>query len=151
MDDRFRRILVPIDFSDDSQRALKLALRLARRDLASVLLLYVVESRVYASDLSMVAPSVPEEELVTRRAEDALDRLAERVISKEQSWTRRVTTGQPAARIVEVAEEEQADLIAMGTLGLTGLSHLLVGSTAEKVVRTAPCPVLTVRRGGAGD
>jgi nucleotide-binding universal stress UspA family protein len=58
---------------------------------------------------------------------------------------RRVVVGIPYRKIVEVAEEEKADLIVMTTHGRTGLSHLVMGSVAEKIVRTAPCPVLTIR------
>jgi nucleotide-binding universal stress UspA family protein len=59
--------------------------------------------------------------------------------------TRRVVVGIPYRKIVEVAEEEKSDLIVMTTHGRTGLSHLVMGSVAEKIVRTAPCPVLTIR------
>ena len=59
--------------------------------------------------------------------------------------TRRVVVGIPYRKIVEVADEEKSDLIVMTTHGRTGLSHLVMGSVTEKIVRTAPCPVLTIR------
>ena len=59
--------------------------------------------------------------------------------------TRRVVVGIPYRKIVDLAEEEKSDLIVMTTHGRTGLSHLVMGSVTEKIVRTAPCPVLTIR------
>ena len=104
---------------------------------------------VTGSDLALTSPPEPVVEQVAHRAEEALESLAKRLVPVDIRWVTRVVIGRPAGEIVRVAGDEKADLIVMGTLGLTGLQHLLVGSVTEKVVRTAPCPVLTVRRGVA--
>ena len=144
-----KRILVPIDFSDDAEHALRLAIGLLKHDDAIVLLLHVVEEQSYASDLALTSPPEPVEKQIAQRAEVAVRALAERLVPAGVRTATRVVIGRPAGEIVRVAGDEKADLIVMGTLGLTGLQHLLVGSVTEKVVRTAPCPVLTVRRGVA--
>jgi len=142
-----KRILVPIDFSPDAEHALDLALGLLKHDDSMLVLLHVVEEMSYAADLALTSPPEPVVKQVARRAEVALESLAKRVVPGGVRWAARVAIGRPAGEIARIAEEEKADMIVMGTLGLTGLTHMLVGSVTEKVVRTAPCPVLTVRRG----
>lgn len=139
------KILIPIDFSEDSERAIELALRVATRGHTTIELLHIVEKQVYAPDLSLTEPVVPIVEQVQERALGALERLAKRTIPGDMARSLRVEIGHASKTIVEIADEEGADLIVMGTLGLTGVRHLLVGSTTEKVIRHADCPVLTVR------
>jgi nucleotide-binding universal stress UspA family protein len=81
------------------------------------------------------------------RSEEALTQLRDLVSNAFRGpWEVEVAMGQPADTIVRVAQERGADLIVMSTHGRTGLQHVLMGSVAEKVVRLAPCPVLTVKR-----
>ncbi|MGB2869745.1 MAG: universal stress protein [Bacteroidota bacterium] len=143
-----RRILVPIDFSEHSKNALKYAIPFAEQFKASIDLIYVVEPTVYPADFSFGQIGFPnvEEELRNRGSEE-LDHLMEKEIGKRLNARKTVRTGKPFYEINQYAAEEDVDLIIIATHGHTGMEHLLFGSTAEKVVRKAPCPVLVVRTG----
>lgn len=133
-----KRILVPTDFSSCSETALKLAVSLAEsRPDASVAVLHVVEPVVptYDETLGVLEP----EALRTKIEMLAASRQHDIQIRSE------VCHGDPAEVILGYAREHHHDLIVMGTQGKGGLFHSLVGSTAEKVMRQASCPVLTVR------
>jgi nucleotide-binding universal stress UspA family protein len=143
------RILVPIDFSDHSKRALKYAIPFAEQFIASIDLIYVVEPTVYPADFSFGQIGFPdvEDELRKRGAEE-LDELIGKEIAGRVPATKVIRTGKPFYEIDQYAEEASIDLIIISTHGHTGVEHILFGSTAEKVVRHAPCPVLVVRTGG---
>ena len=138
------RILVPVDFSPHSDRALRYAETLADRFGAALHLVHVVEvpamwgAEIYPTDLDV---------LVSDLAKNAEEHLAScrASVSASAPITTDVQVGRAATTIVQCASKTGADLIAMGTHGRGGLSHLFMGSVAERVVRTAPCPVLTVR------
>jgi nucleotide-binding universal stress UspA family protein len=142
------RILVPIDFSVHSKNALKYAIPFAQTFKASIDLLYVVEPTIYPADFSFGQIGFPniEEELRTRGSEEL-----EHLVANEIAGTVRsriiVRTGKPFYEINQYALEENISLIIIATHGHTGMEHILFGSTAEKVVRKAPCPVLVVRTG----
>ena len=140
------RILVPIDFSGHSKKALQYAIPFAQQFKASVHLIYVVEPTVYPADFSFGQVGFPaiEDELRKRGGEE-LDHLMKREISKRVSAKRAIRTGKAFYEIIQYAREEEIDLIIIATHGHTGIEHALFGSTAEKVVRKAPCPVLVVR------
>jgi len=142
------RILVPIDFSEHSRNALKYAIPFAEQFRASIDLIYVVEPTIYPADFSFGQIGFPnvEEELRTRGGQE-LDALLEKEISGRVPARRIVRTGKPFYEINQYAHEERIDLIIIATHGHTGVEHMLFGSTAEKVVRKAPCPVLVVREG----
>jgi universal stress protein A len=134
-----KRILVPVDFSGDSLRALGAARDLARQFDSELLLLHVIAP----IDLITVSEVFDEQ----RRAGDAaLTRIGADLRAAGQRFRVMVETGVPARVIVDTAKRSRADLIVLGTHGRTGLAHMLIGSVAEKVVRTASCPVLAVRR-----
>lgn len=141
-----KRILVPLDFGEPSVRALEHATVLAERFEASLELLHVVPNP-YVDDptgLYLPLPATFLDELV----KDAQKRLDEALTSSDrQRFKVRtiVKIGDPLFQIVEYARVEHVDLIVMGTHGRSGVVHLFLGSVAERVVRTAPCPVLTVR------
>jgi universal stress protein A len=141
-----QRILAPTDFSEPSTQGLRSALELAEAFGAKLLLLHVVEPPPYP--VEGIVPSrlgaTLLDDLERQAANDLAQMLPEAQGSKVEV-TRSVVVGIPYRKIVEVAEEEKSDLIVMTTHGRTGLSHLVMGSVAEKVVRTAQCPVLTVR------
>ena len=142
------RILVPMDFSDESSRAAEYALALAARLGASVELLHVVEDPITSGAWGAEAYIVNIPGLIAQLEEEAKRRLASVKAGYDAGGVpieTRVITGSPARAIVAIAEGEHCGLIVMGTHGRTGLSHMLMGSVAERVVRTAPCPVLTVR------
>ena len=141
-----QRILAPTDFSELSKQGLTSALELAETFGAKLLLLHVVEPPPYP--VEGIVPShlgaTLLDDLERQASKDLAQMLSETPGSKVEV-TRRVVVGIPYRKIVEVAEEEKSDLIVMTTHGRTGLSHLVMGSVTEKIVRTAPCPVLTIR------
>jgi universal stress protein A len=143
-----QRILVPIDFSEHSKNALKYALPFAEKFKASIDLIYVVEPTIYPADFSFGQIGFPnvEEELRTRGS-DELDNLIKREIGGKVTSRKVVRTGKPFYEINQYALEENISLIIIATHGHTGMEQILFGSTAEKVVRKAPCPVLVVRSG----
>ncbi len=144
----FSRILVPIDFSDHSRRALKYAIPFARKFSASIDLIYVVEPTVYPADFSFGQVGFPaiEDELRKRGAQE-LDELIKKDIARQVPARRAVRTGKAFYEILLYAKEEKIDFIIIATHGHSGIEHALFGSTAEKVVRKASCPVLVVRTG----
>jgi universal stress protein A len=141
-------IIVPTDFSEHSQQAIQYARELAQTFGATLVLLHVVE--LPPSPIEGLPPSQLGGTLLEDLEQQATSNLAQ-VLAKEAEVTvvRRVVVGIPYRRIVEVATDEKVDLIVMATHGRTGFSHLFMGSVAEKVVRTAPCPILTIRPTGA--
>ena len=146
MDPDIKRVLVPIDFSDYSKSALKYAVNFTKTFNADIFLVYVVEPVIYPPDFSMgqiVIPSVDLE--MDKRAIEELNKLSEKNIPSRLKVKTIVKTGKPFIEIIETAKEENIDLIIIATHGHTGVEHILFGSTAEKVVRKAPCPVLTLR------
>ena len=143
-----RRILVPIDFSEHSKNALKYAIPFAQKFKASIDLIYVVEPTIYPADFSFGQIGFPnvEDELRTR-GNDELENLMKKEIADKVVSRKSVRTGKPFYEINQYALEENINLIIIATHGHSGMENILFGSTAEKVVRKAPCPVLVVRSG----
>ena len=144
--DVVRRIVVPTDFSEGASEAWRLAQRVAQRVGSEIILVHVfVEPPPYGDPPSMVAAwhvLVEAEQWVA----EELERWADEARKLEITVRTVVRTGSPSAEIVKLASEEQADLVSMGTHGRSGVSRVLLGSVADRVIRTAPCPVLTVRK-----
>ena len=141
-----RRILVPLDFSEPSMRALTYAKLLGEALGASLDLLHVVPNP-YVADPSGLYTALPQN-LLDDFEREANTRLEQTLTPKERKTFKvqsAVRTGDPQVEIVEYARLTPVDLIVMGTHGRTGVSHLFLGSVAERVVRSAPCAVLTVR------
>jgi nucleotide-binding universal stress UspA family protein len=140
-----RAILVPIDFSECSRKAVQYAVPLARQFNSSLLLVHVMPVHYFVgSEFGPVDVPVPEQEL-RENSERALTRFAREEIGGAVPVTTRVCRGQPVHEIVTLAREAGVDLILLSTHGHTGLKHVLLGSVTENVVRYAPCPVLVVR------
>ena len=143
----FRRILVPTDFSPSSDLALEHAKALTTKFGGVLEVLHVVEDRVvtglWPSDVHVPSPQI--EEALVRGASDRLARCLTREERDKYGATLTLLIGSPALTIVEHAASCKADLIVMGTHGRRGVTHLLLGSVAERVVRTSPMPVLTMR------
>ena len=140
-----KTILVPSDFSECSDAALRYGLELARRFDAELHLLHVVQDPV-TQPWAAEGLSVPLFDAVDQWKKDARQRLLNSVPAGDTRRVTAVTTvATPCQEILRYAAEENVDLIVMGTHGRGGVSHLLLGSIAERVVRRAPCPVLTVR------
>ena len=143
----FKRILVPIDFSAPSDAALEYARSVALRYGGSLHLLHVAEDpyrAFYSAEVYVPEVEGLREEILGDTAGRLKDRLRPSDFT-ELHATADSVIGTPAGSIVEYAAGHGIDLIVMGTHGRGGMSHLLMGSVAERVVRTAPCPVLTVR------
>ena len=146
METTINKVLVPIDFSDYSKSALRYAVNFAKSFDAEIILIYVVEPVIYPPDFSMgqiAMPSINTE--WDDRAKDELQKLAKSEIIGAVKVKTIIKTGKPFVEIIETAKEENVDLIIIATHGRSGVEHILFGSTAEKVVRKAPCPVLTLR------
>lgn len=140
----WQRILVPIDFSKTSLRALDVAVPLVCDYGAQLLLLSVIEPDPYATGLESVMTSAPEHTLV-EDAKANLPRIAERFVPPSVKSTMLVRVGRAFDVITRIAKEKDIDLIVLTTHGRTGLERVLMGSTAERVVRHAHCPVYVVR------
>jgi universal stress protein A len=143
---QFRHILAPTDFSEYSKKATASAFELAKTFSARLTVLHVVELPPYPIE-GYVPASVSSSfiEDLERQATQDLAQLLPDAATAGVEVVRLVAVGTPYRKIIEVAESEQVDLIVMATAGRTGFSHLVMGSIAERVVRTAACPVLTIR------
>jgi nucleotide-binding universal stress UspA family protein len=147
-----KRILVPIDFSKDSLKALAYATDFAASFGARIALLHVVEPIYYATPTDIYTASANIAPLLDQQRRAAEQQFARIVAGMEKKGRRiqaTIKTGAPSQVIVDSAKKDRADLIIMATHGRTGLAHLFMGSVAEKVVRSAACPVLTVRGKGS--
>ena len=140
-----RSILVPIDFSEPAEAALDFAVALAAKLDATVHILNVVDMQGYHfADLGASLTSEMIDKIMTGN-QTALDRIANARRGVARIGEVLLRTGDPRDIIDRVATELKVDLIAMGTHGRRGFKRMMLGSVAEAVVRTAPCPVLTVR------
>jgi nucleotide-binding universal stress UspA family protein len=145
---RIQTILVPIDFSDHCRAALDAAIDLAKEFDAQIHLLHCYQPYPTAvAPYGVVLPAQVETQM-RAAAETQLGEWADKSRAAGIDVKVCVRAAFPCETIVSYAEEIGADLIAMGTRGLTGLKHALIGSTTERAVRMAPCPVLTVKAGG---
>jgi len=145
------KILVPIDFSDHSKAAIAHACEVAKAFGADVVLHHVVEAALYPVAYGMApVSSVNFEEDAKQNAATAMAPLLDELSQAGVKASSLIETGMASVRICETAEREGFDLIVIATHGLTGLAHLLMGSTAERVVRHAKCAVLSVKVDVAG-
>jgi nucleotide-binding universal stress UspA family protein len=143
---KLKRILVPTDFSESARHALTYGLSFAKEYGAELVLLHVVETLPvgYATDLFPVPMAEVFQEL-SAYARTQLASLHEEVVAKGVAVREVLRQGRPSAEIVNAAREEAIDMIVLGTHGRGVLDKALFGSTTERVVRNAPCPVLTCR------
>ena len=139
------KILATTDFSDESRTGVRFAIALAEKLGAAVALLHVIEPRAWVSELGTVVPAREDSEVV------ALTRTQLATLAKREgkgdvavTFSVSVQTGNPFHAITTAARQQMADMIVIATHGHTGFERVLLGSTAERVVRHAPCPVLTV-------
>jgi nucleotide-binding universal stress UspA family protein len=141
-----RKILCPTDFSDFSLYALNYAVSFAKQYKAKLLMLHVVD--VFLHDPAYFAPYVPDRSTFVdfeKKAKMRLEGIVKESIPSGIETEVMVRAGRAFVEIVRVAKEKEADMIVIATHGRTGLSHAMFGSTAEKVVRKAPCPVLSIK------
>jgi nucleotide-binding universal stress UspA family protein len=148
--DNWRKICCPIDFSEPSREVLRMAVALAQRYQAELLLFHAYPLPGYTLPEGSVVPS---SNMLQELAAETDTQLARWQKEAETLGASRVTAaqsiGDPAVEIVEFARTAGADLLVIGTHGRTGLRHAILGSVAERVVRHSPCPVLTIRSRGA--
>jgi nucleotide-binding universal stress UspA family protein len=144
-----RRILFCTDFSENSRSAARFALEYAKAFRADLLLLHVIQS--WDGFPSYEDRSNADIQKIIKTAEESVHSELGIWADEFSRYLERVSThtrmGIPAREIVRLADEQSIDLIVMGTRGRTGLSHVLLGSVAENVLKTAKCPVLVVRAG----
>jgi len=138
-----KRVLVPVDFSEMSRKALLYAVSFAEQFDAEIVLLHVVEPLPAPPEVVYLETGAIYTE-VRKGAEKQLS-VWRNAAAAAASVTTKIRTGVAYREIVEAAKDAKADLIVLGTHGRTGLAHLFMGSTAERVVREATCPVLVVR------
>jgi nucleotide-binding universal stress UspA family protein len=148
-----KTLLVPTDFSTGARKAAEEALTLAASFGARVIFLHAIDvSHIYAATTGADMPALPPPPVI--EAQD-LELEWQAFLSglpflQQITWERRTVTGLAASAIVQQADERQADerqadLLVIGTHGRTGLAHMLLGGVTEEVIRTARCPVLTIR------
>lgn len=140
-----KTILVPVDFSDHSTKALHTAIDLAKTMGASIHLTHVLHFPVQVAAPGQI--EIPQDlwSQIRDSAARKLDKTSKTVSSEGVTVETHLTEGANAHAIVELAEKLGADLIVMGTRGLSGLKHVMLGSVAERTVRMAHCPVMTVK------
>ncbi len=142
-----KRILFPTDFSDASRHALEYAVYMQKMFNAELEIAHVIFDETYL--ITMYVPQGTLQGFLGELEAGAQQHLDEFVKScdllKDVKYTTKLLKGTPYTEIVKWAEESKTDLIVIGTHGRTGLEHVLFGSTAEKVIGRAPCPVLTVK------
>jgi universal stress protein A len=147
-----KKLLVPTDFSENSKRALIYAVRLAQRNNSGLILFHVFESPEFVRQLPEDFSHDSNEELrklydaAKRRFEERLITISRNVEGSNVKIETLQRRGTPYEEIVKVAKEKEVDLIVIGTHGYTDPKHVLLGSTAQRVVTIAPCPVLVVRQ-----
>ena len=147
-DMEIRTILLPTDFSECGNYALTYATSLARKFAASILCVHVIEPIVPTVGYSGMTEPLPIAD-ITEQLEDSAERelpkLAECEECADLDVEEMIVHGDAASEIVRVAKERDVDLIVIASHGRTGIGRILFGSTAEAVVRHAPCPVLVVK------
>ena len=139
---RVRKIIVPLDFSSSSQSTIDYASMIAERFAATLILVHVIESLPYS--ITDTFQIVEHRRALETLASSLLRNLSDDLRARNLDVKTRLVWGNPSREILVKARREKADLIVMGTHGRSGLPHMVMGSVAEKTVRLARIPVLTV-------
>lgn len=142
----FDKILTAIDFSESSEHAFEYALTLAKQFQAELLIMHVINEPV---DLrGFYVPHISFEQLekeIEEGAQKMMEKFCQTRMGDFTNYQTAIVTGIPNEEIIRKAADTASSLIVLGTHGRTGLDHIIFGSTAERVVRGASCPVLTIR------
>lgn len=141
---RMKKILVPVDFSECSTKALQYAIPLAKEHGASLTLLYVVQP-IYVAGEFVGVDTVQTEAALCENGAKQLAKLCQEIVGNAVPAETVVRLGSPVTEVLEAAKSLDIDVIVISTHGRTGLKHILLGSVAERIVQRAPCPVLVVR------
>jgi nucleotide-binding universal stress UspA family protein len=143
---RWNKIICPVDFSRISLDALDLSAELAQTCGGNIIIVHVLEPIIAPTDFTFGPLSMTDvEDKLADRAMESLKEIIPKLSISPERIEIKVARGIASQEIIKIAEETKADLIVMGTHGYTGFTHALLGSTAERVVRRAPCPVLTMK------
>ena len=140
-----KNILCPVDHSDCSKEALKYAVSFAIKDNSKLYLLHVIDICAYDESINAMTPQIPDDETLAQLKTKLLDCIPEEM-RDDMNVEALVVQGIPFVEIISTAKRNDVDMIVLGSHGRTGISHMMMGSVSEKVVRKAPCPVLTVRK-----
>ena len=145
---QLKKILVPTDGSDTSKSAMQYAVELAKSFQAKIILVMVADDRY----LDWMGPAYFSTSMLEEIEKNTLEQAKKGLtdfwpssLDASENITTLVIKGNPVDEIIDFAKREDIDMIVMGTHGRTGVSHMMIGSVAEKVVRLSPCPVLTVK------
>ena len=142
----FKKIIFTTDFSESARFAMTFAVDIAHKYGAELTLVHVIEPIFTPVDFAWGTYNYPDiEKQVNSYAEDSIKKLVEQEIPPGLKTQVVILFGKPWREVVSYAREHAGDLIVIATHGLSGLSHAIYGSTAEKVIRKSPCPVLTIR------
>lgn len=142
---RIRNILFPCDLTDNAGKIFYYALSLMEKYESTLILLHVVEDLRQWGDLYLPATAIQlDQKIIEKDAARALDNFYERHVRGVTNVRRRVLSGDPVTVILNVIENDDVDLVVLGTHGRKGLEHTVFGSVAENVVRRSPVPVLTI-------
>lgn len=144
---RIQKILVPTDFSDSSKLAVRYAAEIAGVMDAAILIVHVTELPFDYQGYGLSAETIAR---IRQDMRSGIDERLEAARAECGDWNKcslHVREGTPSFEIINLAAEESVDMIVIATRGQSGIKHVLLGSTAERVVRMAACPVLTVRDG----
>ncbi len=146
---QLRRVLVPVDFSECSERAMEYAQEFCEKYDAALHLLHVLEVHVSSTPQFTMGLAVPDrQEESFELAQQKLEEYPNKDWAANREVVRATVHGSPFVEIVKYAKDQEIDVIVVGTHGRTGLSHVFLGSVAENVVRQTPCPVLVVGQKG---
>lgn len=138
-----QKILCPVDFSAPSRNALRYANEFAKAMNAKITVMHVIQPQPIAADVNV--PYVPLEIELEKNAKEDLARIVKEEVQEGVLVEQVMAFGLPSDCVIAQAQKENVDLIILGTHGRTGISRLLMGSTAENVIRHATCPVLVVK------
>ncbi len=148
-----KKILVPTDFSEEANHALQVAIQLARKTGAAIKLLHVVEMVPTTTNFSVTGDVMPNNNMdqvftlqLLETTKGRMQQLMQSVDHAGVELVQEVEVDRVISKIKRVIEEDQVDLVVMGSKGSSGLDEFLIGSNTEKVVRSAACPVLTIKR-----
>lgn len=141
-----KRILVPTDFSEHAEHALKIAAQIAKKNDSEIIILHMLEFPHQTNDAIFGGVSIPETMLFMQKANETLDAVSQSDFLDGIQVTEVVKMDKPIHGITQVSQDYNIDLIIMGSHGSSGLEELLIGSNTEKVVRNSEIPVLVIKK-----
>jgi nucleotide-binding universal stress UspA family protein len=141
-----KRILVPTDFSEHAEDALKVAAQIAKKNDSEIIILHMLELPHQMNDAILGGVSIPETMLFMKKANETLDEISSRPYLDGVAVTEIVKMDKPIHGITQISKNYEVDLVIMGSHGSSGIEELLIGSNTEKVVRSSDIPVLVIKK-----